>query len=253
MTELQLTELGDFLPFSPCSTCKTFRNQSFNPFLCLWVICVCWAHSSFTPLSQQGTLSIGGKEVTLEYTPCPEFWRCKRVSMWWELCCASPAGSQGSEAGRSARCLLCGWRSVRVILVSWSSSKHCGFPYLVSDTTYVSECCFGAGSQCFTCRAVSSLCSGSLLTCGEYSVWILSPEKNKMRQWFCWLGWRGLHSGSRVNHSVFTGQVTRAFTSKTTNSTNHPSISCRNLWSGFKCSKCSKEGSMEMSPCPGSS
>ncbi|KFV59425.1 RNA-binding protein 6, partial [Tyto alba] len=44
-------------------------------------ICICWAHSSFTPLSQQGTLSIGGKEVTLEYTPCPEFWRCKRCKV----------------------------------------------------------------------------------------------------------------------------------------------------------------------------
>ncbi|KFQ36822.1 RNA-binding protein 6, partial [Merops nubicus] len=44
-------------------------------------ICVCWAHSSFPPLSQQGTLSIGGKEVTLEYTPCPEFWRCKRCKV----------------------------------------------------------------------------------------------------------------------------------------------------------------------------
>ncbi|NWR37976.1 RBM6 protein, partial [Tachuris rubrigastra] len=45
------------------------------------VICVCWARSSFTSLSQQGTLSIGGKEVTLEYTPCPEFWRCKRCKV----------------------------------------------------------------------------------------------------------------------------------------------------------------------------
>ncbi|NWR84244.1 RBM6 protein, partial [Furnarius figulus] len=45
------------------------------------VICVCWACSSLTPLSQQGTLSIGGKEVTLEYTPCPEFWRCKRCKV----------------------------------------------------------------------------------------------------------------------------------------------------------------------------
>ncbi|NXF08107.1 RBM6 protein, partial [Smithornis capensis] len=45
------------------------------------VICVCWACLSFTPLSQQGTLSIGGKEVTLEYTPCPEFWRCKRCKV----------------------------------------------------------------------------------------------------------------------------------------------------------------------------
>ncbi|NWW97389.1 RBM6 protein, partial [Caloenas nicobarica] len=44
-------------------------------------VCVCWARSSFTPLSQQGTLSIGGKEVTLEYTPCPEFWRCKRCKV----------------------------------------------------------------------------------------------------------------------------------------------------------------------------
>ncbi|NXO97502.1 RBM6 protein, partial [Certhia brachydactyla] len=45
------------------------------------VTCVCWAHPSFTPLSQQGTLTIGGKEVTLEYTPCPEFWRCKRCKV----------------------------------------------------------------------------------------------------------------------------------------------------------------------------
>ncbi|NXL85908.1 RBM6 protein, partial [Alectura lathami] len=45
------------------------------------VIPVCWAPSSFTPLSQQGTLTIGGKEVTLEYTPCPEFWRCKRCKV----------------------------------------------------------------------------------------------------------------------------------------------------------------------------
>ncbi|NXH85382.1 RBM6 protein, partial [Edolisoma coerulescens] len=45
------------------------------------VTCLCWAHSSFTPLSQQGTLTIGGKEVTLEYTPCPEFWRCKRCKV----------------------------------------------------------------------------------------------------------------------------------------------------------------------------
>ncbi|NWH39682.1 RBM6 protein, partial [Chloropsis hardwickii] len=45
------------------------------------VACVCWARSSFTPLSQQGTLTIGGKEVTLEYTPCPEFWRCKRCKV----------------------------------------------------------------------------------------------------------------------------------------------------------------------------
>ncbi|NXD95366.1 RBM6 protein, partial [Chaetorhynchus papuensis] len=42
---------------------------------------VCWARSSFPPLSQQGTLTIGGKEVTLEYTPCPEFWRCKRCKV----------------------------------------------------------------------------------------------------------------------------------------------------------------------------
>ncbi|NXX82790.1 RBM6 protein, partial [Urocolius indicus] len=42
----------------------------------------CAGHTlSFTPLSQQGTLSIGGKEVTLEYTPCPEFWRCKRCKV----------------------------------------------------------------------------------------------------------------------------------------------------------------------------
>ncbi|NXN94991.1 RBM6 protein, partial [Rhinopomastus cyanomelas] len=44
-------------------------------------ICLCWAHSSLNPLSQQGTLTIGGKEVTLEYTPCPEFWRCKRCKV----------------------------------------------------------------------------------------------------------------------------------------------------------------------------
>ncbi|NWW69881.1 RBM6 protein, partial [Climacteris rufus] len=45
------------------------------------VICMCWARLSLTPLSQQGTLTIGGKEVTLEYTPCPEFWRCKRCKV----------------------------------------------------------------------------------------------------------------------------------------------------------------------------
>ncbi|NWT86682.1 RBM6 protein, partial [Lanius ludovicianus] len=45
------------------------------------VTCVCWARSSFPSLSQQGTLTIGGKEVTLEYTPCPEFWRCKRCKV----------------------------------------------------------------------------------------------------------------------------------------------------------------------------
>ncbi|NXD16693.1 RBM6 protein, partial [Nothocercus nigrocapillus] len=42
---------------------------------------VCRPRLSFTPLSLQGTLSIGGKEVTLEYTPCPEFWRCKRCKV----------------------------------------------------------------------------------------------------------------------------------------------------------------------------
>ncbi|XP_074862114.1 RNA-binding protein 6 isoform X2 [Carettochelys insculpta] len=31
--------------------------------------------------ANQGTLVIGGKEVTLEYTPCPEFWRCKRCKV----------------------------------------------------------------------------------------------------------------------------------------------------------------------------
>ncbi|KFP04844.1 RNA-binding protein 6 [Calypte anna] len=45
------------------------------------ITCLHWAHLSFTPLSPQGTLSIGGKEVTLEYTPCPEFWRCKRCKV----------------------------------------------------------------------------------------------------------------------------------------------------------------------------
>ncbi|NXR20036.1 RBM6 protein, partial [Cinclus mexicanus] len=45
------------------------------------VTCMCWARLSFAPLSQQGTLTIGGKEVTLEYTPCPEFWRCKRCKV----------------------------------------------------------------------------------------------------------------------------------------------------------------------------
>ncbi|NWU99176.1 RBM6 protein, partial [Upupa epops] len=44
-------------------------------------IYVCWALLSLIPLSQQGTLTIGGKEVTLEYTPCPEFWRCKRCKV----------------------------------------------------------------------------------------------------------------------------------------------------------------------------
>ncbi|XP_075795669.1 RNA-binding protein 6 isoform X2 [Pelodiscus sinensis] len=31
--------------------------------------------------ANQGTLVIGGKDVTLEYTPCPEFWRCKRCKV----------------------------------------------------------------------------------------------------------------------------------------------------------------------------
>uniref|UniRef100_A0A8C8RY92 RNA binding motif protein 6 n=1 Tax=Pelusios castaneus TaxID=367368 RepID=A0A8C8RY92_9SAUR len=31
--------------------------------------------------ANQGTLVIGGKEVTLEYAPCPEFWRCKRCKV----------------------------------------------------------------------------------------------------------------------------------------------------------------------------
>ncbi|XP_019360676.1 PREDICTED: RNA-binding protein 6 isoform X2 [Gavialis gangeticus] len=31
--------------------------------------------------ANQGTLVIGGKEVTLEYTPCPEFWRCKHCKV----------------------------------------------------------------------------------------------------------------------------------------------------------------------------
>ncbi|KGL84705.1 RNA-binding protein 6 [Tinamus guttatus] len=42
---------------------------------------VCRARRSLSALSLQGTLSIGGKEVTLEYTPCPEFWRCKRCKV----------------------------------------------------------------------------------------------------------------------------------------------------------------------------
>lgn len=31
--------------------------------------------------ANQGTLTIGGEEVTLEYTLCPEFWRCKRCKV----------------------------------------------------------------------------------------------------------------------------------------------------------------------------
>ncbi|KFR14778.1 RNA-binding protein 6, partial [Opisthocomus hoazin] len=61
---------------------KDLRLKDYSSGKCgTAVICMCWAYSSFTPLSQQGTLSIGGKEVTLEYTPCPEFWRCKRCKV----------------------------------------------------------------------------------------------------------------------------------------------------------------------------
>uniref|UniRef100_A0A8D0G6F6 RNA binding motif protein 6 n=1 Tax=Sphenodon punctatus TaxID=8508 RepID=A0A8D0G6F6_SPHPU len=31
--------------------------------------------------ANQGTIVIGGKDVTLEYTSCPEFWRCKRCKV----------------------------------------------------------------------------------------------------------------------------------------------------------------------------
>ncbi|KFQ03137.1 RNA-binding protein 6, partial [Leptosomus discolor] len=60
---------------------KDLRLKDYSSEQGTGTICVCWALSSFTPLSQQGTLSIGGKEVTLEYTPCPEFWRCKRCKV----------------------------------------------------------------------------------------------------------------------------------------------------------------------------
>lgn len=110
MAKLQLTQPGDFLPLSPFFTHETFRNQSFNPFPCLCTICVCWARSSFTPLSQQGTLSIGGKEVTLEYTPCPEFWRCKRVSMSPEsrVVLLPLLAPMAVDAERSVSCSLSG-------------------------------------------------------------------------------------------------------------------------------------------------
>lgn len=141
MAKLQLPELGDFLPLSPCFPCETFRNQSFNPFLCLWVIYVCWAHSSFTPLSQQGTLSIGGKEVTLEYTPCPEFWRCKRVSIQSESCVVLPLlALMVVAAERSVKYLFSGWISLRVIpaLKLLSLLNFWGFACLVFHTAY--EC-----------------------------------------------------------------------------------------------------------------
>ncbi|NXB81424.1 RBM6 protein, partial [Donacobius atricapilla] len=57
---------------------KDLRLKDYSSGEITWV---CWVRLSFTPLSQQGTLTIGGKEVTLEYTPCPEFWRCKRCKV----------------------------------------------------------------------------------------------------------------------------------------------------------------------------
>ncbi|NXX97918.1 RBM6 protein, partial [Centropus bengalensis] len=60
---------------------KDLRLKDYSSGERAFPVLLCWARSSFTPLSQQGTLSIGGKEVTLEYTPCPEFWRCKRCKV----------------------------------------------------------------------------------------------------------------------------------------------------------------------------
>ncbi|KAF2978474.1 hypothetical protein EK904_003900, partial [Melospiza melodia maxima] len=71
------------------------------------VTCVCWARWSLTPLSQQGTLTIGGKEVTLEYTPCPEFWRCKRCKVctvgYRSSCSYCKLPRDGSRAGPESR------------------------------------------------------------------------------------------------------------------------------------------------------
>lgn len=89
MAELQLTEPEASSPSQPVSLVNPLGSRALTP-LFASVISVCWVHVSYTPLSQQGTLSIGGEEVTLEYTLCPEFWRCKRVSMQPESCIVLP-------------------------------------------------------------------------------------------------------------------------------------------------------------------
>ncbi|XP_009081617.1 PREDICTED: RNA-binding protein 6-like, partial [Acanthisitta chloris] len=57
--------------------------------------------------ANQGTLSIGGKEVTLEYTPCPEFWRCKRCKVctvgYRSSCSYCKLPRDGSRAGPESR------------------------------------------------------------------------------------------------------------------------------------------------------
>lgn len=41
--------------------------------------------------------------MTLEYTPCPEFWRCKRVSMRLRAALSFPAGCSGKGSREEAR------------------------------------------------------------------------------------------------------------------------------------------------------
>ncbi|OPJ80874.1 RNA-binding protein 6 isoform B [Patagioenas fasciata monilis] len=57
--------------------------------------------------ANQGTLSIGGKEVTLEYTPSPEFWRCKRCKVctvgYRSSCSYCKLPRDGSRAGPESR------------------------------------------------------------------------------------------------------------------------------------------------------
>ncbi|XP_005422465.1 RNA-binding protein 6 isoform X1 [Geospiza fortis] len=57
--------------------------------------------------ANQGTLTIGGKEVTLEYTPCPEFWRCKRCKVctvgYRSSCSYCKLPRDGSRAGPESR------------------------------------------------------------------------------------------------------------------------------------------------------
>lgn len=89
MAELQLSEPEASSPSQPVSLTNPLGSRALTH-LFASVISVCWAHPSCPPLSQQGTLTIGGEEVTLEYTLCPEFWRCKRVSMQPESCTVLP-------------------------------------------------------------------------------------------------------------------------------------------------------------------
>lgn len=138
---------------------------------------MCWACWSFTPLSQQGTLTIGGKEVTLEYTPCPEFWRCKRVSMCSELPSASPAGTPGSGSSEESWIFARWPKSLRVINTcpeALAPSKLC-FCLPCFRSPLCRHVAVVQVARFFMHGAALSLFSGSFLKRRENSVWILSP------------------------------------------------------------------------------